>query len=64
MKYPSVAVRLITFFAKVTKGVPIPKEHEMLEWVDRQELLKLEEARADIPNIKKLLDGSKICIFS
>lgn len=55
-EYPSVAVRLITYFAKVTGGVPIPKEHERLEWVDRGELLKLEWAPADIPTIKKLME--------
>lgn len=55
-EYPSVAVRLITYFAKVTGGVPIPKEHERLEWVDREELLKLEWAPADIPTIKKLME--------
>lgn len=53
-EYPSVLVRLITYFAKVTDGVPVPKEHERLEWVDRGELLKLEWAPADIPTIKKL----------
>ncbi|RNB53895.1 8-oxo-dGTP diphosphatase MutT [Brevibacillus gelatini] len=53
-EYPTVAVRLITYFAKVISGTPVPKEHEKLEWVGHEDLMKLEWAPADLPTIRKL----------
>ncbi|MFD2368856.1 8-oxo-dGTP diphosphatase MutT [Brevibacillus sp. GCM10020057] len=57
-EYPTVAVRLITYFAKVVSGTPVAKEHEKLEWVDYEGLMKLEWAPADLPTIKKLMKES------
>lgn len=55
-EYPAVTVRLITYFATVISGVPVPKEHEKLEWMDRKDMLKLEWAPADLPTIGKLIE--------
>ncbi|MFG0217117.1 (deoxy)nucleoside triphosphate pyrophosphohydrolase [Brevibacillus porteri] len=57
-EYPTVAVRLITYFAKVISGTPVPKEHEKLEWVGKEDLMKLEWAPADLPTISKLMKDS------
>jgi len=54
-EYPTVAVRLITYFAKVISGTPAPKEHEKLEWVGKEDLMKFEWAPADLPTIRKLM---------
>ena len=54
-EYPTVAVRLITYFAKVISGTPVPKEHEKLEWVSEADLMKLEWAPADVPTVNKLM---------
>ncbi|WP_166240955.1 (deoxy)nucleoside triphosphate pyrophosphohydrolase [Paenibacillus turpanensis] len=54
-EYPAVRVRLITYFAAIGSGTPVPNEHEKLEWVDRADLMRLEWARADIPAVEKLV---------
>ncbi|WP_461671106.1 8-oxo-dGTP diphosphatase MutT [Mycobacterium tuberculosis] len=53
--YPAVQVRLITHFAAITGGTPIPREHAKLEWRDVLELETLDWAPADVPTVKRLL---------
>jgi len=59
-EYPTVAVRLITYYAKVISGTPVAKEHERLEWVSEADLMKLEWAPADVPTVKKLISKAEI----
>ena len=56
-EYPSVTVRLRTFFARVTSGVPTPDEHAELRWLHRGELRALRWAPADIPAVDRLVNG-------
>lgn len=53
--YPAVQVRLITHFAAIIGGTPIPREHAKLEWRDVLELETLDWAPADVPTVKRLL---------
>ncbi|AIG27985.1 8-oxo-dGTP diphosphatase MutT [Brevibacillus laterosporus] len=53
-EYPTVKVRLITYFAKVVSGEPMASEHEELRWITANELHSLEWAPADLPTIEKL----------
>ncbi|MGD8189827.1 (deoxy)nucleoside triphosphate pyrophosphohydrolase [Brevibacillus ginsengisoli] len=53
-EYPTVKVRLITYFAKVVGGVPQASEHEELRWITRDELNSLQWAPADLPTIDEL----------
>ncbi|MFD0682421.1 MULTISPECIES: (deoxy)nucleoside triphosphate pyrophosphohydrolase [unclassified Paenibacillus] len=54
-EYPTIKVRLITYFAKITSGMPLATEHEKLRWVYRTELLSLNWAPADVPTVEKIL---------
>lgn len=55
-EYEKFIVRLETFMAKVTNGVPKVSEHAELKWISRQELKTLNWAPADIPAIQKLVN--------
>jgi len=54
-EYPGLAVRLITFRAKIIEGAPAPKEHARLVWLPLSELASLDWAPADIPTVRALL---------
>jgi 8-oxo-dGTP diphosphatase len=53
-EYPTIIVRLITYFAIVTGGVPVATEHERLEWINKENLHSLQWAPADIPTVQIL----------
>lgn len=53
--YPHLRVKLHTYQARLSKGIPIAKEHEELRWVSAEDLSMLEWAPADIPTVDKLL---------
>ncbi|MGG1441503.1 8-oxo-dGTP diphosphatase MutT [Brevibacillus laterosporus] len=53
-EYPTVKVRLITYFAKVVSGEPVASEHEELRWISADELHSLEWAPADLSTLDKL----------
>jgi 8-oxo-dGTP diphosphatase len=53
--YPTINVHLMTFFAQIVRGEPMPAEHEKLVWVPRTQLRELTWAPADIPTVDKLL---------
>jgi 8-oxo-dGTP diphosphatase len=53
-EYPTIIVRLMTYYAKIKDGTPIPHEHERLIWLPINQLHTLEWAPADIPTIHKL----------
>ena len=52
--YPTVIVRLLTYFCQITSGSPSAKEHEKLIWLPASELDTLEWAPADLPTIAAL----------
>ncbi|MBD7908517.1 (deoxy)nucleoside triphosphate pyrophosphohydrolase [Sporosarcina gallistercoris] len=57
-EYENFIVRLETFMAKVTEGVPKLSEHAELKWVSRSKLATLKWAPADIPAIEALLTST------
>lgn len=52
--YPTVRVRLLTYYAEVTAGEPRALEHAALAWVARADLSRLDWAPADIPTVHRL----------
>jgi len=57
-EYPTVLVRLRTYFAAIASGgVPVAKEHERLEWLPIRELEALTWAPADVPTVEALTKG-------
>jgi len=57
-QYPDVAVRLITFKARIMAGTPSPKEHARLVWLPPSELASLDWAPADMPTVRALMGDS------
>jgi 8-oxo-dGTP diphosphatase len=53
-EYPTIIVRLMTYYAKIVDGTPMAHEHERLIWLSFDKLHTLEWAPADIPTIHKL----------
>lgn len=54
-EYEKVIVRLETYKAKLLAGEPIALEHAETKWVQREQLLQLNFAPADIPAVEKLI---------
>jgi 8-oxo-dGTP diphosphatase len=52
--YPTVIVRLLTYFCKISSGSPTAKEHEKLMWLPASKLDTLKWAPADLPTIEAL----------
>ncbi|RKP49835.1 8-oxo-dGTP diphosphatase MutT [Cohnella endophytica] len=53
-EYPNVIVRLMTYKSKIIEGIPVPTEHERLEWLPLEKLRSLDWAPADLPTINEL----------
>jgi 8-oxo-dGTP diphosphatase len=53
--YPLVSIRLIPFICKHTSGAITLKEHANFKWLNRNELLDLDWADADVPIITNFL---------
>ncbi len=53
-EYPTVVVRLITYYATIVSGTPVPSEHEKLVWLALSELHTIEWAPADLPTLEVL----------
>lgn len=51
-EYPTIRIRLITYYAKIRLGIPTAIEHEKLTWITRPELKQLKWAPADVPTVK------------
>ncbi|MFD0960839.1 (deoxy)nucleoside triphosphate pyrophosphohydrolase [Paenibacillus chungangensis] len=49
--YPSVRIRLLTYWAIVVEGKPCANEHEQLLWLPSERLHELEWAPADLPTV-------------
>jgi len=52
--YPDLVVRLITYRARLTGGLPEAREHAELRWVPVGRLGELEWAPADLPTVRRL----------
>lgn len=56
-EYEKVIVRLETYMSTILNGTPTALEHADTKWVPRNRLLSLDFAPADIPAVKKLVNG-------
>jgi 8-oxo-dGTP diphosphatase len=54
--YPQVSITLIPFVCEMIGGKIELKEHVQFKWLDKNELLDLDWAEADIPIIKNYLN--------
>jgi 8-oxo-dGTP diphosphatase len=54
--YPSITIKLIPFICKHIKGEIVLKEHTNFKWLDKDELLDLDWADADIPILYNFLN--------
>lgn len=58
--YPTVVVRLSTYYARLTAGEPQAHEHAELRWLPLSRLRELEWAPADLPTIEALEHTSPV----
>jgi 8-oxo-dGTP diphosphatase len=56
--YPTVTIQLIPFICKRLSGGLLLKEHADFKWLNRNELLDLDWAEADIPILNHYLNSS------
>lgn len=54
-EYDTFIVRLETFWAKITKGMPIKGEHAEIKWLHHEQLQQMKWAPADIPAVRKVV---------
>ena len=62
-EYEKVIVELITLKCRITRGIPFPKEHQSLLWLDKSHLGSLNWAPADIPTVDKLIAEAMLFKF-
>lgn len=55
-RYPDFSVRLFPFIGKITNGSMVLKEHAAYKWLNKDELLHLDWAEADIPVVRNYLN--------
>ncbi|CEH32421.1 Putative CTP pyrophosphohydrolase [Aneurinibacillus migulanus] len=57
-EYPTLTVRLLTYYAALTdkNAVPCATEHEKIAWVELESLKGLHWAPADIPTVDKIIE--------
>jgi 8-oxo-dGTP diphosphatase len=53
-EYPTITILLNTYYATISKGIPVNKEHEEINWIEKENLKTLDWADADIPTVKLL----------
>lgn len=54
--YPNISIELIPFIAKQVSGQIILNEHAAFKYIEKEELLNLDWAEADIPIVKEYLN--------
>ncbi len=54
--YPNISIKLIPFLAQQTGGLLMLSEHVRFKYLEKQDLLNLDWAEADIPILKEYLD--------
>ncbi|MGG2093485.1 (deoxy)nucleoside triphosphate pyrophosphohydrolase [Bacillus sp. S13(2024)] len=50
-EYENIIVNLHTYWCELISGSPQLKEHEKIEWLGKNEIVKLNWAHADIPTV-------------
>ncbi|GIO22145.1 (deoxy)nucleoside triphosphate pyrophosphohydrolase [Oceanobacillus sp. J11TS1] len=55
-EYETFIIQLIAIKAKLIRGVPQKSEHAQLVWLQRENLVSLHWAPADVPAVKALMD--------
>lgn len=58
-EYDNIIVNLITVKCKIINGQPICSEHAKLIWLNKENLLSLNWAPADIPAVELLVSDAK-----
>jgi len=58
-EYDNIIVNLITVKCKIINGQPIASEHAKLIWLNKENLLSLNWAPADIPAVELLVSDAK-----
>lgn len=56
--YPNITIHLMPFICNYIKGDIQLKEHAQFKWVNKNELLALDWAEADVPIVKQYLQIS------
>lgn len=56
--YPDFSIRLFPFVGRITIGSIVLKEHAAYAWLNKNELLGLDWAEADIPVVRNYLNLS------
>lgn len=54
--YPNISIELIPFIAKQVNGQIILNEHAAFKYIEKEKLLNLDWAEADIPIVKEYLN--------
>jgi len=54
-EYDKFIVNLTTIHCQIIDGIPKPLEHSKLIWLNKESLLSLNWAQADIPAVNKLI---------
>jgi 8-oxo-dGTP diphosphatase len=53
-EYPGKSIRLISFKAQITDGIPVPADHEELAWVAPDQLPGYTFLAADLPIVEAI----------
>jgi len=53
-EYPEKSIRLISFRAHITAGIPVPSDHEELAWATPEELTGFDFLPADLPIVEAI----------
>jgi len=56
-QYNSFKITLHVYFTKIVNGDFILSEHIEAKWLDKEDLMKLDWAEADLPVVKILMEG-------
>jgi len=56
-EYPDFKLKMDTFICEIESGEPELTEHMDYKWLDKNDLLKLDWAAADVPIVEKLLSN-------
>lgn len=56
-EYPDFKLKMDTFVCEIESGEPVLTEHLDYKWLNKNELLQLDWAAADIPIVEKLLSN-------
>ncbi|MDN3670711.1 (deoxy)nucleoside triphosphate pyrophosphohydrolase [Echinicola jeungdonensis] len=55
--YPDFTIRLIPYICRIQSGELVLTEHRSHQWLEKEELLDLDWAEADLPIVRDFLKG-------